>query len=106
MTVVFLASPGANLDLASLSFQVPIRGLAAKVAAVAVNNTASVTSVVIRFFLTAQFERFLRETSIQTEGIIIELRTVPRYETDNEVNGKNDIEHVAIEGMKLSGKAT
>jgi hypothetical protein len=103
--MVFLVAPGANFDLASLSFQVPIRGLAAKVAAVAV-NTASVTSVVVRFFLTARFERFLRKTSIQTEGIIIEFRTVPRYETGNVVNGKNDIEHVAIEGMKLSGKAT
>jgi hypothetical protein len=44
-----------------------MRGLAAQVAAVAVNNTATATSVVVRFVLTARFERFLRKTSIQTE---------------------------------------
>ena len=54
MTVVFLASPGANFDLLSLSFQVPIRGLAAKVAAVAVNNSATASSIV-RFVFIARF---------------------------------------------------
>jgi len=34
--------------------------LAAKVAAVAVNNTASPTSVIVRFVLTARFGRLLR----------------------------------------------
>jgi hypothetical protein len=50
---------------------VPIRGLAAKAAAFAVNNTASATSVVGRFILTARFERFLLKTSIQTEGNLL-----------------------------------
>src|SRR6476646_12101054 len=52
--MVFLDAPCANFDLSSLSFQAPIRGLAAKVAAVAVNNSASATSEV-RFFLIARF---------------------------------------------------
>src|SRR6516165_5532127 len=52
--MVFLDAPGANFDLSSLSFHVPMRGLAAKVAAVAVNNSASATSRV-RFFLIARF---------------------------------------------------
>src|SRR6478672_5315038 len=52
--MVFLDAPGANFDLSSLSFHVPMRGLAAKVAAVAVNNRASATSGV-RFFLIARF---------------------------------------------------
>jgi hypothetical protein len=37
-----------------------MRGLAAKVAPVAVNNTASATSVILRFVITARFQRFLR----------------------------------------------
>src|SRR6478752_3762481 len=52
--MVFLDAPGANFDLSSLSFHVPIRGLAAKVAAVAVNNSASATSSA-RFFLIPRF---------------------------------------------------
>jgi len=54
VTVVFLAPPGANFDLLSLSFHVPMRGLAAKVAAVVVNNSASAISVV-RFVLIVRF---------------------------------------------------
>ena len=57
--MVFLVAPGANFDLASLSFQVPMSALAAKVVAVAVNNSATATNVV-QFVLTSQFERFLR----------------------------------------------
>jgi hypothetical protein len=58
VTVVFLVAPGANFDLPSLSFQVPMSGLAAKVAAVAVNNSASATSIVVRFVLTADLSAF------------------------------------------------
>jgi hypothetical protein len=59
MTVVFLVAPGGNFDLPSLSFQVPMRGLAAKAAAVDVNNTATAASVG-RFVFTARSEHFLR----------------------------------------------
>jgi hypothetical protein len=45
-------------------------GLPAKVAAVAVNNSASATRIV-RFVLTARFERFLREASIQTANQLV-----------------------------------
>ena len=68
-------------------------GLAAKVVAVAVNNSASVTKIV-RFIFTVRFERFPRETSIQTgetSAVLIDIRapmvqrsgTGAKYETDS-----------------------
>lgn len=56
--MVFFVAPGVNLDLASLSFQVPICGFAAKQAATARKHTAKVNPIVF-VFMAAIESRFL-----------------------------------------------
>ena len=74
--------------------------LAAKVAAVVVNNSASATSIVVRFILTARFERFLRYASIQTEenltiSAAINVVTFPRSRSTSGVS-RFPIHHVSF----------
>jgi hypothetical protein len=47
--MVFFGDPGANFDLASFSFQVPICGLAAKQAAPAAKHSARGNTIVFVF---------------------------------------------------------
>src|SRR6266480_5917492 len=63
MTVLFLPIPGASFDFASLSFHVPMRGLAAKQAAAAVNDRAAANTA-IRVFIMRRFRQKYRWPSI------------------------------------------
>src|SRR6266699_6326378 len=63
MTVLFLPIPGASFDFASLSFHVPICGLAAKQAAAAINERAAANTA-IRVFIMRRFRQKYSQPSI------------------------------------------
>ncbi|PYK81165.1 MAG: hypothetical protein DME38_01005 [Verrucomicrobia bacterium] len=58
---------GANFDLASLSFQVPICGLAAKQAAAAITDSATITTAILVLII-LRFRQKRPKTSISFRG--------------------------------------